>query len=86
MDIHKQGTYPIEDTRTLTALERWQEVALGWRNYVEAGQVRCADCKQSMYAILDSFGKPYQLTDADLTAFTVAHLRQRHEDIGKDFI
>lgn len=81
----KPGTYLITDRATLTQLERWQLATLDWPRYSDSTSIRCGECSQTIYRIRDDKGNKYVISDADCLALFVAHLRQNHEEIGKEF-
>lgn len=66
-------------------LKEWEAIALKWPLYrVNDGTqtpVRCEKCGQSVWFVNDLFGNPYQYSESEILALTVAHIRQRHEEV-----
>lgn len=63
----------------LAQLERWQALAEKWPFCRDENYWRCGDCMAIIHQVWDSRGVRYQITDEELCALEVAHLRQRHE-------
>lgn len=63
----------------LRQLERWQALALVWPFSRDENYWRCGDCKTIIHQVWDSRGVRYAVTDEELCALEVAHLRRRHE-------
>lgn len=63
-------------------LAAWESRARTWELYRanddEQTPVRCVKCGQSVFFTYDAFGIPYDYTEGELLALTVAHVRQVH--------
>lgn len=63
----------------LKELERWQALAMLWPWSNDEGYHRCGDCGSGIHQTHDSRGARYLITNEELEALEVAHLRRRHE-------
>jgi hypothetical protein len=63
----------------LKELERWQALNLVWPWSSDEGYLRCGDCGSGIHQTHDRHGNRYLITDEELDALCVAHLRNRHE-------
>jgi hypothetical protein len=63
----------------LRQLEAWEVIAKDWPVYTaDFGFIRCAHCDLTVWRAQDDNGQPYQITDSEILALRVAHLRNHH--------
>ena len=75
-----QGVLPDLPT---TQLLYWQTMGHQLPTYNELGRMRCRLCHQNIVTLADVHGTLYNLTEDNILAAKVAHIRQRHEkEIG----
>lgn len=65
-------------------LAAWEKIADGWDGYEDGDQMRCGDCDQGMYRVMDDHQVAYHYSDGQRLAFVVAHLRQAHMNLDPD--
>jgi hypothetical protein len=70
------------DSLALRQLAAWENIARKAPVYTsQRGFVRCAWCDLTVWRKEDDKGQPYQITDADILALRVAHLRNHHPNL-----
>jgi hypothetical protein len=87
-ETRRQGTYGIDNPIALAQLAAWQALADGWslRIVTRGGpgqrqlHLICADCRCTVFVLVDKQNRGYQLSLSMITAGVVAHLRNIHRD------
>lgn len=75
-DSPQDGTiHPI----ALTQLAVYRSRALLWDYYTDGRANRCYECHQNIWFSQDASGFDYVITDEQIIALTVAHIRQAHD-------
>jgi hypothetical protein len=65
-------------------LAAWEAIARYWPTVDDGSHERCGNCGQSIRALADNCGRPYQYIPEQRLALTVAHLRQAHAELDPD--
>lgn len=66
-------------------LAAWEAIADDWPEYADGeGVRRCVECGLGIYLELDSSGRMFQYTHAQVLSLTVLHLRNHHADLDPD--
>lgn len=70
------------DPLAMRQLAKWEDIARTWPVFNSpAGYVRCAYDDMTVWRTEDNHGKAYQLTDLEILALRVGHLRQHHPQL-----
>ena len=66
----------------LRQLEAWEKIAKKWPVYTsDAGFIRCAHCNLTVWRTQDDHGQEYTISDSEILALRVAHLRNHHPNL-----
>jgi hypothetical protein len=66
----------------LRQLAAWEHLAEKWPVYTaEAGYIRCAHDDLTVWRAEDNQGNHYTITDDEILALRVAHLRNHHQNL-----